>query len=343
MCLFDLVSLVTLYYLTHSASYIEKNLIMILKISEHVVHLFFLKEINRFCFVCSLYKMIRNNVIYEKQDYGIETDHEMITGIEYSEILFQGKSNFQEILIADTQAYGICLYLDGILQYTQKDQYAYQEMMSHVPMHCHENPKNILVIGGGDGGIVREILKHENVKIDWCEIDSLVLKLSQKYFLENEVSFKSEQVNLFVEDAFQFIKKKRGVYDVIIVDCSDPIGPNSVLFTSEFFKNIHLSLKDNGVFCMQNESIWNHIDFIKRIKTQHAEIFENKTTNYGYLCIPSYPSGQIGFLISKKGKWQNLKIPTRKCIIKDLDYYHSEIHIAAFVLPTKFAQQLNIL
>jgi spermidine synthase len=162
--------------------------------------------------------------------------------IEIDEILEVGKSLFQDILVFKSKTYGIVLVLDGVIQVTERDEFSYQEMIAHLPLFAHPNPKKVLIVGGGDGGVLREVAKHAGVEtIHMCEIDIAVVEAGKKYFPTTlATSFNDPRLTLMINDACAFLKNEGAGqdYDVIICDSSDPVGPAEMLFEAEFFRNM---------------------------------------------------------------------------------------------------------
>jgi spermidine synthase len=262
-------------------------------------------------------------------------------GIKVEKILVNGRSAFQDILVFESSTYGKVLVLDGVIQATERDEFSYQEMISHLPLFVNKNPPNkVLIIGGGDGGVLREVAKHKCVKeIHMCEIDQQVVEVSKKFFSESlATSFDDERLKLFFCDATQFLleegKGKGQDYDVIICDSSDPIGPAKDLFGEAFFKSMYEALSPTGILCSQCECMWLHLDLIKGVLENTQKIFGNESAKYAYATIPSYPCGQIGFMVAAKDNSTNVAAPLRSPIKKmKLKYYSKQIHKAAFILP----------
>jgi len=254
--------------------------------------------------------------------------------IQVKEILYHGRSKFQDVLIFSSTNYGNVLVLDGVIQVTERDEFSYQEMMAHIPLFAHPNPEKVLVIGGGDGGILREIAKHPGVKeIYICEIDEDVIIFSKKYLPTLAEGYQDPRVTVKIMDGAKFMEDNQDVFDVIITDSSDPIGPASVLFETPFYNAMHKSLRDGGIVCTQGESVWLHLDIIKPLMDSIRQTYS--TVEYAYTTIPSYPSGQIGFIIAGKNRG-SCKKPLREPSdeqTEKLKYYSSEIHEASFVLP----------
>ncbi|KAK7317606.1 hypothetical protein RJT34_01988 [Clitoria ternatea] len=263
--------------------------------------------------------------------------------LKVEKILFQGKSAYQNVMVFQSSTYGKVLILDGVIQLTERDECAYQEMISHLPLCSIPNPKKVLVIGGGDGGVLREVSRHSSVeKIDICEIDNMVVDVSKQFFPDVAVGFEDPRVTLRIGDGVAFLKEvPEGTYDAVIVDSSDPIGPAQELFEKPFFESVARALRPGGVMCTQAESIWLHMDIIEDIVNNCRQIFKG-SVNYAWTTVPTYPSGMIGFMLcSTAGPVVDFKYPVnpideKECqkSVRPLKFYNSEIHSAAFCLPT---------
>lgn len=249
--------------------------------------------------------------------------------IEIIKHLESKKSKYQQIDFYKSKAFGNILVLDGVFNTTEFDEFSYQEMIAHVPMFSHKNPRKILIIGGGDGGVAREVLKHDVDSVDLCEIDEDVIKLSKKYLPTLALSYKNPKLKVFCEDGSKFIKNKKNSYDVIIVDSSDPFGPAESLFKKEFYSDLSVALKKNGIIAFQSESMFYDLETINNLKKINSDFY--KIVKYYYTLVPTYPSGMIGFTICSKNRDPEKKI--RECDIKGLKYYNTQIHKASFVLP----------
>ncbi|KAH1098328.1 hypothetical protein J1N35_015249 [Gossypium stocksii] len=269
--------------------------------------------------------------------------------LKVEKVLFQGKSDYQNVMVFQSSTYGKVLVLDGVIQLTERDECAYQEMISHLPLCSIPNPKKVLVIGGGDGGVLREVSRHSSVEqIDICEIDKMVVDVSKQYFPDVAVGYDDPRVKLHIGDGVAFLKAvPEGTYDAIIVDSSDPIGPAQELFEKPFFESVAKALRPGGVVCTQAESIWLHMHIIEDIVANCRQIFKG-SVNYAWTTVPTYPSGVIGFMLcSTEGPLVDFKHPVNP-IDKDescckskrpLKFYNSEIHSAAFCLPS-FAKKV---
>uniref|UniRef100_A0A0D3F371 PABS domain-containing protein n=1 Tax=Oryza barthii TaxID=65489 RepID=A0A0D3F371_9ORYZ len=271
--------------------------------------------------------------------------------LKVEKILYQGKSPYQEVLVFESSTYGKVLVLDGIVQLTDKDECAYQEMITHLPLCSIPSPKKVLVIGGGDGGVLREICRHGSVEsIDICEIDQLVIDVCKDFFPDLSVGFKDPRVRLHVGDAVEFLRNApEGTYDAIIVDSSDPIGPAQELVEKPFFDTIARALRPGGVLCNQAESMWLHTHLIQDMLSICRETFKG-SVHYAWTSVPTYPSGVIGFLLcAKEGPPVNFLTPANPIeklegameAGRDIRFYNSEMHRAAFVLPTFARRELE--
>lgn len=173
--------------------------------------------------------------------------------LQVKEVLHEERTAFQDLLVFDSTDYGRVLVLDGVIQLTERDEFAYQEMLAHIPLFTHRAPKSVLIVGGGDGGILREVVKHEGVeRIVMCEIDKGVVDAAKKYFATSTATaFEDPRVTLIICDAAEYIRNHRDAFDVILVDSSDPVGPAEVLFEKAFYRDMHAALKPNGIVCTQ--------------------------------------------------------------------------------------------
>ncbi|PVG02234.1 putative chimeric spermidine synthase/saccharopine reductase [Serendipita vermifera] len=250
--------------------------------------------------------------------------------LKVNRILHVEKSLYQDVLVFESETYGNVLVLDGVIQCTERDEFSYQEMIAHIPLASHPNPKKVLVIGGGDGGVVREVLRHETVEeVVLCDIDEAVIRVSKQYLPHMSELLDSSRVRVYVGDGFKFLADNTSTYDVIITDSSDPVGPAESLFQKPYFQLLHDALAPGGSISTQGECLWIHLPLIKSTNTMVKEIFP--TVEYAFTTIPTYPSGQIGFCLASKDANRDLRTPVRK--ISGTRYYNEEVHKAAFALP----------
>jgi len=258
--------------------------------------------------------------------------------LEMEEILFHKKSEYQDVLVFKSKSYGNVLVLDGVIQVTARDEFSYSETMAHLPLFSHPNPKKVLIIGGGDGGILREVCKHKEVEeVTMCEIDKMVIEVSKLYLPETAIGFADPRVKIHYGDGAAYMKAKKGEFDVILVDSSDPIGPAETLFEKDFYECMKEALRPQGIVCCQGECVWLHLPLIHKLLDFCKSLFAH--AEYAYTSIPTYPSGQIGFIIGSLG--DSCKNPRRSCNIPDLKYYNSEVHAASFILPEFARKVLN--
>ncbi|KAK2442828.1 spermine synthase [Trifolium repens] len=216
-------------------------------------------------------------------------------------------------------------------------------MMTHLPLCSIPNPKKVLLFGGGDGGILREISRHSSVEhIDICEIDAMLIDVYKKYFPDIAVGYKDPRVKLHVIDGTIFLNSvPKGTYDAIIVDAFTPIRPDHELFETQFFELISKALRPGGVLCITAESFWYKSLDIEELLIKSRQIFKG-SSDYAWTSVPAYPSGVIGFLLcSTQGPHVDFKNPINPIGQENygvskypLKYYNSEIHSASFCLPS---------
>ena len=258
--------------------------------------------------------------------------------------LFTGHSEFQRIDIFDSKEFGRFLALDGYMMLTEKDEFIYHEMIVHVPMAVHPNVKKVLVIGAGDGGVIRELCRYETIEtIDMVEIDELVVEVSKKYLPTTACCFDDPRLNIYYQDGLKFVRTKENEYDLIIVDSTDPFGPGEGLFTKEFYGNCFKALNETGIMVNQHESPFYQDDAVA-MQRAHKRIVESFPISRVYQAhIPTYPSGHwlFGFASKKyhpikdfqKTKWNARGMQTR--------YYNTGIHVGAFALPNYVEELLR--
>ena len=250
--------------------------------------------------------------------------------------IYSGRSEFQRIDVFESDEFGRFLTLDGYMMLTEKDEFIYHEMITHVPMAVHPRVKNVLVIGGGDGGTVRELTKYRSIEsIDLVEVDKQVVLLSKKYLPFLSSKLKDKRVKVWFEEGLRYVRGKKSEYDLIIIDSSDPYGPAEGLFTREFYGTCFKALRDDGILINQHESPF-YAAHQKSVRDAHRHIAVEFPVSTVYQChIPSYPSGHwlFGFASKKyhpignldEARWNKLRINTR--------YYNTALHRGAFALP----------
>ncbi|MDR0984516.1 MAG: polyamine aminopropyltransferase [Ruminococcus sp.] len=249
--------------------------------------------------------------------------------------LLSKQSEYQKIEIFDSLEFGKMLVLDNYLMLTEKDQHIYHEMLVHVPMAVNPNAKNILVIGGGDGGTVRKLIEYNSIeKIHLVEIDRDVTEVCKEFFPDLTLGFSDKRTEIFYEDGVRFVREKKGCYDLIIVDSTDPFGPGEGLFTKEFYGSCFTALTDDGILVNQHESMF-YDEYRLAMKRAHSRLKGLFPLALCYQAhIPTYPSGHWLFGFASKTfnpkifdaeKWKELGIKTK--------YYNTDIHLGSFMLP----------
>ncbi|ENN96158.1 spermidine synthase [Methanocaldococcus villosus KIN24-T80] len=259
------------------------------------------------------------------------------------EVLYLEKSKYQEIAIIETYDFGRVLILDNTFQTTERDEFIYHELISHIPLFTHPNPKDVLVIGGGDGGTVREVVKHKKVeRVDFVELDEKVIEACRKYLPNLSCEMDNEKVNIIIADGIKYVAETDKKYDVIIVDCPDPVGPAKGLFEKEFYKNVYKCLKDDGLMVQQSESPLYDLKLIENICKYLKESGFKIIMPYSYP-MPSYPSGFWSFTLASK-KYNPLDVDENKIreALKEIKtkYYDEEVHKAIFLSTPKYLKEL---
>ncbi len=262
----------------------------------------------------------------------LELERGITTKLKIKQHLLSRKTDYQQIDVLETTNFGRMLALDGIIMFTEFDEFCYQEMISHVPLITHPRPEKVLVIGGGDGGVIREVLKHDCVReAHLCEIDEGVVDVCREYFPNMASGLDDDRVTLHFRDGAEFVRENKGAFDVIIVDSSDPVGPAEVLFQKPFYKGMKAALRKNGIIVSQGESFFLHKNIIEDMYTFIKDLFP--VVDYYYTVVPTYPSGLIGFYFCSL-KHSPLK-PQRIDDADGLDarYYSRGTHFSSFNLP----------
>ncbi|XP_076679168.1 spermidine Synthase isoform X2 [Andrena cerasifolii] len=257
--------------------------------------------------------------------------------LEVVKILHRERSQYQDVMVLETKSHGRALILDGIIQCTEKDEFSYQEAIAFLPLCSHPNPKTVLIVGGGDGGVAREVAKHPQVeRIMQVEIDAKVLEVSRKYLPLMSAGLDHPKVTLNIGDGFEFLKQHKSEFDVIITDSSDPVGPAECLFQESYFSLMKSSLKPGGIVCSQAGTAWENLDHVTQTLQHCKAVFP--VAAYGIVSVPTYPTGQIGFVLGSSSPETNFKEPKKVFTSSELDqmkmkYYDDEVHRAAFALP----------
>lgn len=258
--------------------------------------------------------------------------------------IFSEQSPFQRIDFLDTYEFGRVFALDGIIMLTQRDEFIYHDMIVHVPMAANPDIKKVLVIGGGDGGSVRELTRYSAVEsIEMVEIDQRVVECCRDFLPQTSSKLDDPRVKLFYEDGIKFISTKHKEYDLIIVDSTDPIGPGEGLFTEAFYKNCFEALKDDGILVNQHESPYyeNTASLMKRTHKRIKQFFP--IAKVYQIHIPTYASGHwlFGFASKKYDPVKDLDDKAWNSLGLETEYYNTELHKASFSLPNYVIKMLE--
>ncbi|MCH5194038.1 MAG: polyamine aminopropyltransferase [Oscillospiraceae bacterium] len=263
--------------------------------------------------------------------------------IRINKQLHSEQSEYQRIDVFESPEFGRFLTLDGLMMLTEKDEFIYHEMITHVAMASNPDIKNVLVIGAGDGGTVRELTRYDTIQnIDMVEIDKRVVEVSLEYLPVTACRLDDPRVRIFYDDGLRFVRSKEKQYDLIIVDSTDPFGPGEGLFTSEFYGNCHKALTEKGILVNQHESPY-YADDAKAMQRAHKRIREFFSICRVYqVHIPTYPSGHwlFGFasnavdpLEADAERWNSLGIKTK--------YYNTDLHKGCFAIPNYVKELLE--
>lgn len=254
------------------------------------------------------------------------------------EVLFAEQSPFQHVMVLDTYDFGPTLVLDGAIQTTARDGHVYNEMISHIPLLTHPEPRKVLIIGGGDCGAAREVCKYSEVEqVDMVEIDELVVKVSKKYLPEVSGNLSDERVNFIFADGLKFIKERQSYYDIIIVDSSDPVGPAVELFSSQFYNDVYQALKPDGLMVCQSHSPLFNQEAHRQTYQRLNKLFPIVRVYMAF--VPTYPGGQWSFTLgSKKYEPNNLGQKWNK----EAKYVNADILEGCFKLPEEVRQILSL-
>ncbi len=258
--------------------------------------------------------------------------------------LYSGQSALQQIDVFESPEFGRFLTLDGYMMLTERDEFIYHEMITHVPMAVHPDVRRALVIGAGDGGVVRELTRYGTIEhIDMVEIDEQVVQVCRDYLPQTACSFDDSRVHLHFEDGLKFVRSRENEYDLIIVDSTDPFGPGEGLFTKEFYGNCYKALKEDGIMVNQHESPFYDGDALA-CKRAHKRIVESFPISRVYqVHIPTYPSGHwlFGFASKRYHPVDDLRAEEWKARGIRTRYYTTKLHEGAFCLPAYVEELLK--
>lgn len=261
---------------------------------------------------------------------------------EVSEVLLNKQTDFQSLQILDTPSLGRVMVLDDCVMITQRDEFVYHEMISHIPVCFHKNPKTVVVIGGGDGGTVRELVKHDCIeKIILCEIDGGVIDAAREFFPEVACGLDDPRVEIMVGDGIAYMKTLSNEVDLVLVDSTDPVGPGEGLFTKEFYRSVKTALKEGGVMAAQSESPWLEKEFLQKIKNNIAAGFENIKPYTG--SVPTYPMGLWSWTMASNKSLEpdEFNVERFRKIESSLDYLTAKSVPLVFELPPFYRKKLE--
>jgi len=263
--------------------------------------------------------------------------------IKVKKQLISLESEFQRIDVFDSYDFGRVLVLDGYLMLTEKDEFIYHEMITHVPLAVNPKIHDVLVIGAGDGGVVRELTRYDSIKrIDMVEIDKLVVDVCREYLPQTSCKLDDPRVHIYYDNGLEFVERSNKEYDLIIVDSTDPFGPGEELFTREFYEKCFKALKESGIMVNQHESPYypNDAFAVQRTHQYIKSVFPIAMVYQAH--IPTYPSGHFLFGFASKGldpiadistSWDSLGLTTR--------YYNTDLHKGCFALPNYVKELLE--
>jgi spermidine synthase len=262
-------------------------------------------------------------------------------------VLFEEKTPHQHLIIFENSQFGRVMALDGNIQLTTEDEHIYHEMMAHTPIMTHGKAKRVLIIGGGDGGILREVLKHQTIEqVTMVEIDKSVIDMCRKYLPSvSNGAFTDGRLNLVIDDGMRFVKETTERFDIIMVDSTDPVGPGEVLFTQEFYQQCKRCLNAGGIFTSQNGTSFLQDWEFKQTQQRLANYY--KTVDFYLAQIPTYIGGYMMLAFaSDEASYKQLSLSTIQQRFQthpfDTHYYNPGIHVGAFYLPQAVLSKLNI-
>ena len=264
------------------------------------------------------------------------------TSFAISEVLHSSQSSYQKIEVVETFAYGKMLILDGCVMLTEKDEFVYHEMIAHVPMGLKADAKQVLIIGGGDGGTVREFLRYPGIeKIILAEIDSEVVEVSRKFFPSVSSGLKDSRVEIKIGDGVAYLGQLEKAIDLLVIDSTDPVGPGEGLFTGEFYRSAARALKPGGIMVAQSESPWHSSESLQRIWSAMRQGFQYVTPYVG--AVPTYPRGFWSWTLASQDPIQSdkMNVEPLRSIESQLKYLTPELAKSAFALPRFFADKLK--
>lgn len=272
-------------------------------------------------------------------------DNGVVGGLSFreDEVLFDNRSPFQHIRVVSNSFLGRVMLLDDIVMLTEKDEFYYHDMLVHVPMACARDPRSALIVGGGDGGSVREMLKHPGLRrVVLCEIDAMVIEVSREFFPGLSSCLDDSRVEIVTADGIEYVKAHENEFDCICIDSTDPVGPAAGLFSAKFYGTVRTALTRGGAMSAQTESPAWDMDEVASIAGNMSQAFGNA---YLYtLPIPCYPSGMWSCTLSFKQDRDPARDFDRnraEIVSRSCRYYNPDIHQACFALPNFMRQALS--
>lgn len=264
--------------------------------------------------------------------------------IKVSRQVISREGDYQRIDVLETPEFGKILVMDGYLMLTEKDEFIYHEMITHVPMAVKPDTKRVLVIGAGDGGTIRELTRYPGIEhIDMVEIDRAVVEVCKEHLPQIACKLDDPRLTIYYEDGLKFVRTRKNEYDLIIVDSTDPFGPGEGLFTREFYGNCYMALTEEGILVNQHESPYYPND-AKAMQRAHRNIKASFPISEVYqVHIPTYPSGHwlFGFASKKRRPVEDLQAESWNALGMETRYYNTELHKGAFALPNYVKQLLE--
>ena len=285
-------------------------------------------------------KINDKNTFFEALHYGYQQS------MTVNKVLFEHKTDHQHLVIFNNTIFGNVMALDGIVQTTEKDEFIYHEMLVHVPIFAHGSVENALIIGGGDGGILREVLRHKNIKTaTLVEIDRAVIDMCTEYFPKHaNGAFDNPKTKIIIQDGCEFIKNTTQKYDLIICDSTDPIGPGEVLFTSDFYYNCKQALNASGIMVTQNGVPYFQVDELINTYQRFKNLYQDVA--FYKAAIPTYVGGDMVFGWGSDDishRTHDIETIKKRYLASNIKtkYYNADIHVASFAMPQYVVDRLD--
>jgi len=265
---------------------------------------------------------------------------------EVEEVLFEQQTDSWHLIIFRNKEFGTVMALDGIIQTTERDEFVYHEMLTHVPLLAHGEAKRVLIIGGGDGGILREVAKHQSVEhITQVEIDQAVIDMCKEYLPgHSDGAFEDPRANIVIADGVEFVNETTEKFDVIISDCTDPVGPGEVLFSSRFYEGCKNCLNPGGVFVAQNGVVFMQVDEVVTTRRRLGPYFADQS--FYTAAVPTYVGGVMTLAWgSDNNALRAVSLETLQQRFSDSGiktrYYNPAVHYGCFALPQYVLEALD--